>query len=144
MTRAGTVTAAFLAMLLGAGVWLPGCASIDLEDPDPLGLFPAQERFTTGEAQEYRSQFQIEQDPKAMTALLAHLVENGMTVAAVNDALGESGERYHDDQELKKNAGQYQQTDIAFKWGPDSNGRSVILFFRDGKLINFDPADFRQ
>lgn len=124
-----------LALLLG------GCAS--WAELSPV-LLPTPERHSPAEVEQQQRQFHIDSDPAAFNWLLAHQVENGMTVAMVNEALGSEGLREFDDADMKRNGGHYQQTDIGYKWGPDRNGRAVVLFFRDGKLVNFDPDEFRQ
>ncbi len=143
-TRTGGVRR--LSVVVAAGtlavVTFLGCARIDLQSPDPLGIFPRVDAVSPQQASSHRSEFQIDRSSKALSWLLAHQVENGMTVAAVNEVLGESGELYLNDQSLKNNAGQYHQTDVGYRWGPDASGRSVVLFFRDGKLVNFDPEEF--
>ncbi|MDP1796087.1 MAG: hypothetical protein Q8K78_01325 [Planctomycetaceae bacterium] len=107
---------------------------------------PGLEQYVKDEdalaAPEYRESFQVDRDPTAFSWLLAHRVRNGMTVSEVSEALGDSGEEFSNSQALKKNANEYQATDIAYRWGPDAQGRSVILFFRDGHLIQFNPRDF--
>ncbi len=107
---------------------------------------PGLEQYVKDEvaiaAPEYRERFQVERDPAAFNWLLRHRVRTGMSVGEVSEALGDAGEEFSNSQALKKNANEYQTTDIAYRWGPDSKGRSVILFFRDGKLIQFNPNDF--
>lgn len=93
---------------------------------------------------DYQRRFQVDSDPAALNWLLSRRVRTGMSVAQINDILGESGERVTDDQELKAFAGQYLRTDVGYKWGPDANGRSVVLFFRDGRLVHFDPHEFAR
>ncbi|OYW21556.1 MAG: hypothetical protein B7Z55_05675 [Planctomycetales bacterium 12-60-4] len=119
-----------------------GCTGIDRHDP--FEILPDADSGTISEGNHRRQQFQIDRDPAALNWLLAHELDTGMSLAAVNEALGESGERVFDDEDLKRHANQYQQTDIGYKWGPDTKGRSVVLFFRDGKLVNFDPDEFRK
>jgi|GEM_PF-1674342 len=129
-----------LGLLLGACVSC-GCASwAELESI----LIPTPERFSPAEVERHQRQFQIENDPAALNWLLCHQIENGMSIATVNEVIGSEGLREFDDAEMKRNGGHYQQTDVGYKWGPDRKGRSVVLFFRDGKLINFDPDEFRQ
>ncbi len=91
---------------------------------------------------EQRENYQVHHDGDSLNWLLAHRVHTGQSVAEISGILGEEGERYWNDRELK-NGSAYLQTDEGYRWGPDSNGRSVILFFRDGKLVNFDPNEFR-
>ncbi len=107
---------------------------------------PGLEQYVKDEdaiaAPNYRERFQVDRDPAAFSWLMRHRVRTGMTVAEVSEALGDSGEEFSSSQDLKKGLTEYQTTDVAFRWGPDSEGRSVILFFRDGRLIQFNPNDF--
>ncbi len=131
-----------LCLVVGCGLAIGGCTGIDRHDP--FEILADGDPGTMSEANARRQEFQVDREPAALTWLLSHEIETGMSLASVNDALGESGERVFDDESLKRNANQYLQTDIGFKWGPDTNGRSVVLFFRDGKLVNFDPTEFRH
>lgn len=119
---------------------LPGCgapARAKLAEMFPIGNPP---NLAPHEA-EQRQKFQTERDPAAFRWLLVHRVHNEMTVEEVANVLGEAGERRFDDAEFKTNGGFYQTTDIGYQWGPDRSGHSVVLFFREGKLINFDPME---
>lgn len=127
-----------LAVLL-AGL-LAGCETLHNAGVPGLEQYVKDEAAIT--APKYREQFQVDRDPVAFNWLLRNRVRTGMTVGEVSEALGDSGEEFLNSQGLKKNANEYQTTDVAYRWGPDSQGRSVILFFRDGKLIQFNPNDF--
>jgi hypothetical protein len=117
-----------------------GCAQLDPRVVN--AVWPNRQGATDAETGSHRSRFQIDRDPESLNWLLAREVHNGMSVA-VNEVLGESGEEVEHAGEMKRGGGQYQQTDVGYKWGPDTNGRSVVLFFREGKLVNFDPEEFR-
>ena len=65
-----------------------------------------------------------------------------MQLHEVEQVLGEPGERETDMSRLKSD-GIYQTTDLVYKWGPDQSGHSVVLFFRDGHLVNFDRQSFK-
>ena len=99
-------------------------------------------RISAGDVENHRSRFSQERDPAAFRWLLAHTLENGMSVQEVGHALGDEGERVYDDLQLKTQNQDFHQTDVAYKWGPDSDGRSVVLFFREGRLIQYRPDNF--
>ncbi len=107
---------------------------------------PGLEQYVKDEdaiaAPEYRERFQLDRDPVAFTWLLRHRVRSGMSVMEVNEALGEAGEEFSHSEAYKKHTDGYQSTDVGFRWGPDAKGRSVILFFREGNLVNFNPDEF--
>lgn len=94
-------------------------------------------KVSAREIEEHRVQFNQERDPKAFRWLLNHAIENGMTVREVEHALGDSGERVFDDVAVKSKHREFLHSDIAYKWGPDSDGNSVVLFFREGRLIQY-------
>ena len=119
-----------------------GCEALQQSSLYRMTPFATKSDYTAVEA-EHRQKFVQERDPEALRWLLSHRVHNEMSVEEVSQVLGESGERRHDDRDYKTNGGYYQLTDVAYQWGPDRRGRTVILFFRDGKLVNFDPAEFR-
>lgn len=100
-----------------------------------------QSRKEQAEAEVYREKYLIEQSPESLRWLLANVVESGMTVEEVNRQLGQVGERLYEDKKYKL-AGEYQEEDIGYRWGPTSDGEVVILFFREGGLVNFDPSEF--
>jgi hypothetical protein len=89
-----------------------------------------------------REKFSLHHEHAALYWLLANCVENGMQLNEVEHALGEPGEHAMGMGQLKSD-GIYQVTDIPYQWGPDSKGYSVILFFRDGRLVNFNAKDYQ-
>jgi hypothetical protein len=91
---------------------------------------------------EYRQQYQTERDPQALGWLLANRIRQGVSVGDVNEVLGQDGEREFDDLKLKAGNPAYRADDIAYRWGPDNEGRAIYLLFRDDKLLNYDPKQF--
>jgi hypothetical protein len=89
-----------------------------------------------------RDNFQLHRDHKSLYWLLANRIQTGMQLHEVEQVLGEPGERETDMSRLKSD-GMYQTTDLVYKWGPDETGHSVVLFFRDGHLVNFDRNSFK-
>lgn len=104
--------------------------------------------FGSGEAmqkqeEQHRRKYQESRDPEARDWLFANVVTSGMSRSEITRILGEEGRRVYDDGRFKNDGGHYQMDDEVWKWGPDSKGHSVFLVFRDGKLANFDPNEFR-
>ena len=120
-----------LGLLGKAGV--PGFESYVKPDPEALAF-----------ERRKREDFVLNRSHKALFWLLSHRVESGMRLSEVEQILGEAGEDVSDQSYQKKSQGLHEQTDDAFKWGPDSEGKSVVLFFRDGNLANFNPKDYRN
>lgn len=95
------------------------------------------------EEQKYRDQFLIEKDPEALKWLLENRIHSGMTVNDVDKILGEPGEREFSDRWIKNDGdGRYRASDKVYRWGPDNQGRSIYLVFRENLLVNFDPLDY--
>lgn len=101
------------------------------------------DRSAVDDEQTHRQRFQNSRDPDAMRWLLAHSLQQGMTVAEVGRVFGEDGQREYNDRWIKTGGGFYRRDDVVYRWGPDSDGQSAYLVFRDGKLTNFDPADYQ-
>ena len=67
-----------------------------------------------------------------------------MATSEVGRIIGQEGRRLHNDSWIKKGGGYYQSGDEVWKWEQDRNGQSLILVFREGQLVNFDPADYSE
>lgn len=140
--RRPSTTPVLLALSLFASVVLSGCETIEQSSLARMLPFGRKINLSPQET-EQRQKFLNERDPDAFRWLLTHRIHNEMSVEQVAHVLGESGERRFDDREYKTNGGYYQTTDVGYQWGPDRKGHTVVLFFRDGKLINFDPAELQ-
>ena len=136
-------TLPLLGLVLFVAIGSPGCGSPERKSLADKLPFLKHQNDSPQEA-EFRQKFVAERDPAAFKWLLAHRIHNEMSVAEVSSVLGESGERRFDDREYKTNGGNYHTTDVGYQWGPDRTGHTVVLFFRDGKLIHFDPAELSQ
>jgi hypothetical protein len=93
------------------------------------------------EEAEHREEYQLDQDPDALNWLLTNRVATGMSRRDIGKVLGQEGERQFDDRQFKSNGSQLRVSDRIYRWGPDSDGRSIYLGFRDGKLVNFDSSE---
>ena len=99
--------------------------------PDPAKL---------EEERSHREKFSANQDHESLYWLVANRVQNSMTLREVETVIGETGESIGDTGHLRSEG--IQTTDTAFMWGPDNQGHSVVLFFRDGHLTNFHPENY--
>ena len=95
-------------------------------------------------AVDHRRAYQLDKSPASLKWLLANRIETGMSPSEVNQVLGEQGTREYDDRWIKTHGGHYRSGDRVYKWSPDSEGNSLYLVFRDGRLVNFDPDKFNQ
>ena len=141
--RGRFATWCFLAVIVLVGIGNSGCSAPERKNMADKVPFLRHENLAPQES-EQRQKFVSERDPAAFKWLLTHRISNEMTVAEVSSVMGEAGERRLDDREYKTNGGNYHTTDVGYQWGPDRTGHTVVLFFRDGKLIHFDPHEIRE
>lgn len=119
-------------------VFLTGCESV-MESGANFGR-----RVTEVEkvdASDQRLLYKTDGDAEALNWLLRNEIRQGMPIADVNQILGEDGERQYDAGWVKNN-GSFRVDDEVYKWGPDSDGQSIYLVFRNGHLTNYDPSQF--
>ena len=90
-----------------------------------------------------REKFTVHRDHKALYWLLANCISNGMQLHEVEHVLGSPGE-FTTDFNGASSDGVHQTTDSAYKWGPDNTGRSVVIWFRDGHVSNFNSKNYRN
>jgi hypothetical protein len=112
-----------------------GVASLD-------GL--TREKGTIRDEDTQRRRFIEERDPEALRWLLANRIRTSMTVDDVSEVFGEPGVREYGDRWIKASNGLYHEGDVVYKWGPDSDGHTVYLAFRDGHLVNFEPEEYKH
>ena len=115
----------------------PGCEQFH---PSGWSLLSPAAGFEQEE--KYRHQFVTEGDSQAVRWLLINRIASGMERTEVNQVLGREGDRQFDDGWIKNNGGTFRQSDKVYKWGPDSEGQSYYLVFRDDHLVNFNPEDY--
>ena len=140
--RSLPTTSVLLALSLIVSAAILGCETIESTSIGRMLPFGKKSNLAP-QASEHRQKFMNERDPDSFRWLLTHGIHNEMTVEQVAHVFGESGERRLDDREYKTNGGYYHMTDVGYQWGPDRKGHTVVLYFRDSKLINFDPAEFQ-
>lgn len=118
-----------------------GCSSVDSVSLASIAsLFDGESQQRMEE--EHRSRFQASRSPDDLNWLLHHHIENGMTPSEVSRVIGEEGQRVYSDSWIKNSGGHYHAGDETWKWGPDRQGNSVYLVFRERRLVNFDPSEF--
>lgn len=94
------------------------------------------------EVQSYRTQWQTRRDKAAIRWLLATQIHNGLTPEEVSVRLGEVGVKEQNTREFKKEGDGFRIDDEFYKFGPDREGESYYLGFRDGQLVQFDAQRF--
>jgi hypothetical protein len=126
-----------LVALLGA----TGCQSMLTMTAELFALPPDPEKLAELEEQ-HRKQYQTERSRDSLRWLLANRIHQGMSHADVARVLGEDGAHEENARWIKQNSTVYREDDELFRFGPDDNGRSIYLPFRNGKLTNYDPKLF--
>lgn len=94
------------------------------------------------EAQAYRNQWLTRKDGAAARWLLANQIHNGLTVEEVDLRMGDRGQKELNTQEFNRKVDGFRLGDVFYRYGPDRNGESYYLGFRDGSLVNFDAERF--
>lgn len=117
---------------------LGGCSAVDQQ---VLKWMPAPP--PDGKADDMRMEYQETGSPAAVRWLLAHSVKQGMEPAEVGEAIGDPGHRVENNGWITNDGGGFQIGDEVYKWGPDNDGNSYFLVFREHKLVNFDPREFQ-
>jgi len=120
----------FLGIVSGCGSLAPHFLSESDTAPHALQL------------EQHRARFLESRDAADLRWLLREGVRSGMSRSEVAQVLGEAGQPVDRDFRFKRNGGHYQERDRLWKWGPDHQGQSVLLAFREGTLVNFDPEEF--
>jgi len=138
LTASAPRVAGLLSLIL-----LAGCGTLNGTGIASLDAI-TREKGQVRDEETQRRRFREERDPDAMRWLLANRIASGMTSAEVEQIFGETGEREFNDRWLKASNGLYHEEDVVYKWGPDRNGRTVYLAFREGRLVNFDPEEYRS
>jgi len=119
-----------------------GCGTISVPNlPDMSNMFGAKSSIRDEEV--HRQRYQKDRDPAELRWLLANRIKSGMSVAEVGRTLGEDGHQLFNDDWIKTGGGYYQSGDKAWKWEQDRNGQSLILVFREGRLVNFDASTYK-
>ncbi|MFN0196201.1 MAG: hypothetical protein ACKVT0_05615 [Planctomycetaceae bacterium] len=120
-----------------------GCKALSVKDHRFYsGLFSGKSDFKL--AEKYRERYQETREPDAICWLLAHEIHSGMSLDDVNRTLGENGVREENSSWLTTNGGNYRTDDDVYRWGPDSEGGTIYLVFRENHLVNFDPHEFED
>jgi hypothetical protein len=123
--------------------FVSGCGSFSARNlPDFDDMFGV--KAGVRDEEQHRQSYQKSRDPEDLRWLLANRISSGMSVSEVGRIIGQEGRRLYDDTWIKKGGGYYQSGDEAWKWEQDRNGQSLILVFREGRLVNFDPGDYAE
>lgn len=117
-----------------------GCETLHNAGVPGLEMYVKPDPAVVEAGRNHREKFSAERNHESLYWLVAHNVKNTMSLREVEAAIGEPGEYMTETGRMRSEG--VQATDSAFAWGPDSEGHSVILFFRDGHLTNFDPNDY--
>ena len=131
----------FPAAVLITALLIGGCTTLHNAGVPGLDIYVREDPKAIAFEKEQREKFMVDRDHKAFYWLLSHQIANGMTLHEVEEILGGAGE-YISDIDYSKTTGSHQLTDVAYKWGPDNKGRSVIIFFRENHVSNYEQKDY--
>ncbi len=126
-------------LFLTAMLLLTGCSTMT-----SLADFMQQDETLFAEAEKRREEFLVERSEDSIKWLLSNLAKNGMSKGDIDRIVGVQGERVFDDTDILSGDGLYRADDLVYSWGPDRQGNTYMLVFRDGKLINFENFDPRR
>lgn len=136
-----SLRAAARCVLLAAGMAaVAGCES--LEPFNNIALSRQRREANRAKAVEMREKYLTTGDTRAIRWLLANSIDEGMEVDEINRILGQDGELETADRFVKTGKITYHVDDVTYRWGPDDHGKTYFLVFRDGKLVNFEPAHY--
>ena len=134
------VSTGSLLLITGLTAAFAGCGSSGV---DGLDLWLAGDRLEDERlAAKHRERFAAHGDPESLQWLLSNRITTAMTETEVAHELGQEGERLYGTGHLKRGDSRYHESDVFYKWGPASDGRSVYLAFRDDRLLHFDASEF--
>ncbi len=136
--RAHPLLGCFLCLVLGLAAGLSGCG----QTGGFLLLGTETQRGTEAEEIFHREQYLGTHSAESMRWLLLNRLRNGMNKQQIDAIIGEEGEREFRDQGILGEGGLYRADDIVYRWGPDRDGNSYLLVFRDDHLVNFE--NFRK
>jgi hypothetical protein len=108
----------------------------------PGELSPEDLQAASRTADKQRERYRGTQEAAAFRWLLAKRIHTGMTLAEVNRELGQDGSRRYEDARFKARNIGVQTTDETWEWGPDKDGTTYMLFFRNDRLVNFEPSQY--
>jgi hypothetical protein len=137
-------------MLIIPGAWVIaliitctlGCESITKLNIPGMQYYRHDAEFEAKKAK-HQANWREHQSAESLTWLLRNTIDNGMSVNEVNQAISTEAEPAGDRAEQYKTGANYLVTDDGYRWGPDSNGRVIVLFFRNNQLVNFDPHEIQ-
>jgi hypothetical protein len=105
--------------------------------------FSAAEKTGPKTEEEHRREYVATHSHESMRWLLSHRVQTGMSYNQVRHVLGEDGTLETGDRKLMTGGGNYRVGDEMYAFGPDSKGKTVYLAFRENRLVNFEPSEFK-
>lgn len=123
-----------LCLVVGLVVGLAGCG----QTGGFLLMNADSQRGTEAEEVFHREEYLGTHSADSLRWLLLNRLRNGMSKNQVDAVIGEEGEREFRDQEILGEGGLYRSDDIVYRWGPDRDGNSYLLVFRDDHLVNFE------
>jgi protein involved in sex pheromone biosynthesis len=128
-----------LCLMLLAGMMV-GCQSMKPDSLVDKIVNPNREADEKHKEEEnqHRMSYQESHNSEDAEWLLANCVHTGLTVKEINHIMGEEGVEEEFPKKYLTKDGHYLTSDNVYKWGPDSSGKTYVLVFREGLLVNYD------
>jgi hypothetical protein len=143
---AAVVTAGMFAACVTAGCESPEAARV-LGQAGPAQVqrdrSPRGGRTPNAEEERHRGAYQTTRDPRALRWLLSRRIENGMTREEVDRVIGEAGETEMAGAGFKRENKGIFADDMLVRYGPDADGSTIYLVFRENRLVQFEPREYR-
>ncbi len=124
-----------------AALTLTGCESPDWSR-SLSNSFAGSDQPNPRLEEQYREEYAATRSAKSMRWLFSHCVEMGMSYKQVCQIMKEEGTPVTGERHLLA-GGSYRLGDDVYAFGPDTNGKTVYLVFRDDRLINYDRSEFK-
>lgn len=105
--------------------------------------FGANEKSGPRTEEQNRQEYADTHSRESLNWLLSHCIKPGNSYKQVCQTLGEEGTREPNDRLRKAQGNTYRIDDEVYAFGPDSKGRTLYLAFREDRLVNFDPEEFK-
>jgi hypothetical protein len=105
--------------------------------------FAATDQPDSKTEEKHRREYEATRSHESMKWLLSHCVESGMSYKKVCHIMGEDGTLETGDRRLLAGGGNYRVGDEMYSFGPDSQGKTVYLAFREDRLVNFERSEFK-
>jgi len=101
----------------------------------------SQKQYDRSEEITHRSRYQATRSSADLEWLMKNRIENGLTVDSVNNILGQKGKALDAENQVSQASASSGSKDGTYEYGPDDQGRTYHLTFRNSRLVEYTPSD---